>query len=725
MSEKVIREAKLKTCDQIKRTLWQLFDSGIDVGTPVMVQDLPFRPKYIIGFLVLISYIVFFVSFCVTGYIQQIDTKYLVPVDQETPSATCTDALRTITASYMIDINGTYSGVQGFDYNEALYNLELNNLQVTNSQYQSLIQGVKEEIAFIGQQSKNETLNINLVFWFSFKYVFKYSDNPNLQQFSFVSDINIVFNSLNSVPVSFYMQSTYAHCNISRYASFEPSSYALSVQFDALKYNDTKDCTSIIGLDNLNVGYNALDIDLYPALNQVTKTNIDLRSYFTALAINLNLFSPKFCAGDIRNCLQITGYANASNNPSGLETFYLIDPRYYGMAPVGCLNTSAPNQFMCVVQFGGLFGIPVFNTIGTGSDSIQQEDFFSRSICECSSVDQNDPGCTDFSFFVSLIVFSEQNVGASISLLLKYNGNYQQLIKDAFQATVPSNTRKDTEEFSFCVLQEYDTECEVVTFLVSNNDGTNPISQYYKDLIQGGCTDNFNVPDSVWDKIEEGLPISFVENYKQCHKKGPVAFFDAAGIAAANMNILVPFVALFLVQAYLLFNLYTLESKSNNNNHPRNKMSDERKFKKHAKSEALGMLAQLILEELHRRKYGTSDNNDLKSEIINDVADLIQDRMGYEHMNSAIYMSDFVKEFGYLSNESDKTSVKSALHHSKSRKEDEVDIEMLPSTVTNGLNDHSKQQSTVVPGFRQGDAQNHRTAREEKVKEQENERNDI
>ena len=146
---------------------------------------------------------------------------------------------------------------------------------------------------------------------------------------------------------------------------------------------------------------------------------------------------------------------------------------------------------------------------------------------------------------------------------------------------------------------------------------------------------------------------------------------------------------------------------------------------KHAKSEALGMLAQLILEELHRRKYGTSDNNDLKSEIINDVADLIQDRMGYEHMNSAIYMSDFVKEFGYLSNESDKTSVKSALHHSKSRKEDEVDIEMLPSTVTNGLNDHSKQQSTVVPGFRQGDAQNHRTAREEKVKEQENERNDI
>ena len=51
MSEKVIREAKLKTCDQIKRTLWQLFDSGIDVGTPVMVQDLPFDQSISLAFL--------------------------------------------------------------------------------------------------------------------------------------------------------------------------------------------------------------------------------------------------------------------------------------------------------------------------------------------------------------------------------------------------------------------------------------------------------------------------------------------------------------------------------------------------------------------------------------------------------------------------------------------------------------------------------------------------
>ena len=105
-------------------------------------------------------------------------------------------------------------------------------------------------------------------------------------------------------------------------------------------------------------------------------------------------------------------------------------------------------------------------------------------------------------------------------------------------------------DFDFCFINgQY---CNALSYLVSNNNGINPLNQYYKPLINGSCSaDQFLVSDDAWNNIYQGPPISLTENYKQCNKKSSSAFTAAAGIAAANMYTLIPFISLFLVHVYL------------------------------------------------------------------------------------------------------------------------------------------------------------------------------
>ena len=102
------REAALSKKSKAQRSLWRAFKGSIDQYTPIEVRDLPNKPMYAIGTMVLLSYVILFVSFCVTSYTEQVKTKFLVPMGQDVPGAECQDIPSAITTSYIVDSSGRY-----------------------------------------------------------------------------------------------------------------------------------------------------------------------------------------------------------------------------------------------------------------------------------------------------------------------------------------------------------------------------------------------------------------------------------------------------------------------------------------------------------------------------------------------------------------------------------------------------------------------------------------
>ena len=706
------REAALSKKSKAQRSLWRAFKGSIEQYTPIEVRDLPNKPMYAIGTMVLLSYVILFVSFCVTSYTEQVKTKFLVPMGQDVPGAECQDIPSAITTSYIVDSSGRYSGLVGFNYNATLYNIEFNNLKVTTAEYASLMQQVRQSyVELIGQNAATSTLNLNIVMWLSSKYVFKDSSGSSLNIFSFEADVATVFYNSASIPITFFMQSRDKQCTAARYANFDRSSYLLSVSFNAIEYNQSAACNDIVDLRTLyGTGFiNIITLETYPALNQKTNTYFDMRSYLTALAINLDVFSTEFCAGDLFNCLESTQDPTSGD---GYTIYYLIDPRYIGMTPLGCIQMDGSTQYICSVRFGGTFGLPVLNMLGSGSD-LSSNDFIYRTICDCSSSNADNEYCDNFYFLVSLLVYPKGEETNSddggnnnaVDLAIQYANNYAQLIKDAFQATVPRQVSQTEQgdgmaDFDFCFINgQY---CNALSYLVSNNNGINPLNQYYKALINGSCSaDQFLVSDDAWNNIYQGPPISLTENYKQCNKKSSSAFTAAAGIAAANMYTLIPFISLFLVHVYLCLGVYFVNSEDpvdggNNCNGRRGKNEGERKFKRSDKEAAIDMVADSILDELYQQKYGGEDDhkhNSTTSKTIRDLSSLLRKKMAAEHMNSAIYMSSFVQEFGSLVDDTYEGTVVSTLHKNMNSDKNYIDVE-LPS-----MTDTGETEFAVVPAF--------------------------
>ena len=123
-NKKACKLARLSSRDRTKRAIWQFFDEGITYYTPDTVQDLPFYAKYIVGAVVLMTYVSLFVTFCSVYYDKNVSTKFLVPIDQDVSSSTCEDALRPISVSYMVDSQGFPSGVSEFTYNSSIYQFQ-------------------------------------------------------------------------------------------------------------------------------------------------------------------------------------------------------------------------------------------------------------------------------------------------------------------------------------------------------------------------------------------------------------------------------------------------------------------------------------------------------------------------------------------------------------------------------------------------------------------------
>ena len=195
------QQRRILTRKKWSRKLWQQFDSFVKTFTPESIQDLrPMNNMYLIAAIILVSYILTFSLFLAYGYKDTHTTMYLVPVEDtslNSESQTCSIQTKEITTfQYQIDQNGYYNGQALFTYAAAIYNIELNNVALTHRTYTSYMATIQKNVDTIGENAMKNTLNINILTYLTYKYVYVTDDTSGgesgksfSQIFSFVADL--------------------------------------------------------------------------------------------------------------------------------------------------------------------------------------------------------------------------------------------------------------------------------------------------------------------------------------------------------------------------------------------------------------------------------------------------------------------------------------------------------------------------------------------------------
>ena len=99
-------------------------------------DNIPFKWKIVFGFITYVIFGALFLSSLITGYEQAI-TEEFISFDQE--SGICKSVPKSLTGSYLMDINGTWEGEIDFEENKALYQFEFNSLQINNEEFIELM----------------------------------------------------------------------------------------------------------------------------------------------------------------------------------------------------------------------------------------------------------------------------------------------------------------------------------------------------------------------------------------------------------------------------------------------------------------------------------------------------------------------------------------------------------------------------------------------------------
>ena len=663
-----LQNQRLLSKSKWKRKIWQQFESLVRRFTPESIQDLrPVNTMYLISSIVLLSYILAFSLFLSYGYKNSYETQYLVPAAQDTSddSQICAVQHKEITKlDFYIDTQGYYNGRNGFIYAEAIYNIQFNNIGFDQDAYVSYMETARMNIDAVGARAMNYTLNINILFYLTYKFVqiighagTDESEKEYYQIFSLTADINDIFNPITS-PLVFVMSRDH-QCLIERIAYFNGPSNTMGLTFNALSYNASSNCTEVLSFGGWVNGLLSPEYYKYfPSINKDINGRFDMRSFVVAHAINVGVYNDKSCAGNITNCFQ------QSQPPiplsDGFTVYYYIDSSFEGMDPVQCIkpaNATSDYDLFCCISMQGFTGVPILQVNpGLNVNSYSEGP---TPMCSCSESNSQLEGCYTNNFFVSLLIYDlntssspdEQNEKTYFPLRrlgLKYVGNYTTLLVDSYNATYPrlrEDFGQDASYFDFCYDEPSDVYCRVVTF--STLQYYNYLNIFKRQLFTGSCNNPFSISDASWNRVYNSQPFDFNEKYASCHKSSSMAFVEATGISLANTFSYVPLGASFFAVFYLLYLYWHSE------NDELAMAAEETDFQIQDQREIMKMISNNLLRELYYRKYGSTNassdhSRNQDKNVFSSLADMLEKEMSEKYFRNAQYMNSTVETFGRL-----------------------------------------------------------------------------
>ena len=682
---------------KLNRLIWQQFLYFMENWTPQATQDIrPLRIKYIMTIIVFAFYVITFVVLCYDGWNRAYYDIYLVPAEEVSSSTSqvCTVGPESVSSyDFMIDRSGSYEGSSGFSFTQAVYQFEFNNVDFTNSQYISYMKGIQYKTNQLGVMALNYSLSMNLLHMYTYmsiKSTVEDDENNEVNQyFYYVSSMENIIDP--STSPWFYLRNKDYQCNTPWNAYYIPSSVTLGFSFNLSQYVSNPNCQNVV--DGSKWVFRAPSNS--PSYNTISNAQFDVRSFMVALAVNLNIYNHDTCGKNINRCLQKSSKSyNETYNNETLTVSYYIDVRFENMKNVPCIylpNSTNDFKLSCFVQFQGSRAVPVFNNLPYNSSYLSQLEFWiNRCACDVNGLSD---ACNEFLFSLALIMYNTpfgSTPNEVYSLLIKYSqGNYYELIEQAYNATLPPNVPQTEDNFKFCYDETSGLTCSIAGFIVDNFFRT--VNKYQYNLDNGSCANIFSVDATSWDNILSAAPYDLTKDYASCHKTSEAAFFDASGIAFANTFTLVPLFASILASLYIM---YLCCSNPDSELEILQLNAEKLTFPHKDQRRAVEIIADQMLKEMYIRKYGSSHGIEpTKSETMKNLVDVLEMEMS-EYSKNSQYINSTVETFGYVMREDSPVDVanpiKGSIVEMKDRENDRSS-----STDMRNMNGNS----VVVPGF--------------------------
>lgn len=139
------------------------------------------------------SFLSLFIWLCYTGYVSNITSKYLSPIDTDHSYQYCDPVSVTVTGTFLMDSNGLWEGSQNFSYEKALYKLKLVNIALTTSEYEEIITKFATEVKAIGENMIDRDISYSLIAWTTFAS--EYSVGSGTIRLSAIGDASKLFNN--------------------------------------------------------------------------------------------------------------------------------------------------------------------------------------------------------------------------------------------------------------------------------------------------------------------------------------------------------------------------------------------------------------------------------------------------------------------------------------------------------------------------------------------------
>lgn len=128
------------------------------------VRDLPKTYFYAFGLAAHCAALFIFFYFCVTVYVQGIQTKFM---SLSTTSGTCTEVIKQVTGDFTADERGLWIGSEAYDYSRGRYLFRLVDGYITNQEYTDIISLADTQLSAI--DAGNNDLSLNLIYLTNWK----------------------------------------------------------------------------------------------------------------------------------------------------------------------------------------------------------------------------------------------------------------------------------------------------------------------------------------------------------------------------------------------------------------------------------------------------------------------------------------------------------------------------------------------------------------------------
>jgi hypothetical protein len=335
-----------------------------------------------------------------------------------------------------------------------------------------------DALGYIAVNMTNGNLGNNVLYWTSYN---KLADQSNqAQRFAPTGDPVVIFNREHVVG---HVGSYLGVCNQSLFTRFLPGESNVYIQTSYDDYVANPVCNGTLFPPYFG--------HIYGVNSGTFESKLDIRSLFTAMAVNLGILD----FNDIVQIQSVNSTLTVDNVAYNYSDYY--DPKFPGMRPITCIYTE-DRQF-CTIRMGLVFTIPFFHHQGNNSQLPQQ------CICgEISVEDLENPysDCNVFKFIAG-VTFWQTNVPDPLFRIIEYYNYSFSTINDlSYQAAFVSSYWGQTSQekeylnsesylqnaFSFCNITT-DGPCSILTvsaFDTSEFDWT--VSKYYYQLQRGTCS---------------------------------------------------------------------------------------------------------------------------------------------------------------------------------------------------------------------------------------------